>query len=267
MGALDGLVTRWRQQSDAARQLASSDQIAQAAERLQTEVRKRWGEAHARLLGDRGRDPMLMRWGPADPDVMDRAERIERVPLLFAGRDEETLELPDRFRRLRRRLVILGESGSGKTTLAEELLLELLKHRRSGDPAPVLFSLASWDPQVQPRVQDWLADQLDQAYPALRGFGADAARRLADQGLLPILDGFDEIPCKRRGQVIDRLNKSLERDAGVIVTSRAPEYTKTVHACDALTAAEVIKLEPLAPDVAAAYLEDRLPRHPDESWQ
>lgn len=173
--------------------------------------------------------------------MMDRAERIERVPLLFAGRDEETPELPDRFRRLRRRLVILGESGSGKTTLA--------------------------DPQAQPRVQDWLADQLDQAYPALRGFGADAARRLADQGLLPILDGFDEIPCKRQGQVIDRLNKSLERDAGVIVTSRAPEYTKTVHACDALTAAEVIKLEPLTPDGAAAYLEDRLPRHPDESWQ
>lgn len=46
----------------------------------------------------------------------------------------------------------------------------------------VLFSLARWDPQTQPRVQDWLAGQLAQAYPDLRAFGANAAQKLADQG-------------------------------------------------------------------------------------
>ena len=157
----------------------------------------------------------------------------------------------------------MGGPGSGKTTLAVQLLLELLEGWQLGEPVPVLFSLASWDPHTQPRVQDWLAGQLAQTYPDLRAFGAGVAQKLADQGwLLPVLDGLDEIPTERRGEVIDRLNASLHPDNGLIVTSRTAEYTETVHTCDVLTAAAVIEPEPLTASEAAAYLKNLLHASP-----
>ncbi len=132
----------------------------------------------------------------------------------------------------------------------------------------MLFSLASWDPHTQLRVQDWLAGQLTQTYPDLRAFGSDVAQKLVDQGrLLPVLDGLDEIPAERRSEVIGRLNASLHLDTGVIVTSRSTEYTETVRAYDVLTAAAVIEPEPLTPREVTTYLKALLPRQLDDSWQ
>jgi hypothetical protein len=267
-GALVTLVTWWLRQRAAARQPATSDQVTRAAQELHAAVREQWRkEAEARSLGDP--DPMPVRWRLSDPDVMDHDDHIASTRLRFAGRSDRIPALTDQFLRLRRRrLVIIGAPGSGKTTLAVQLVLELLEGWRPGEPVPVLFSLASWNPQAEPRVQDWLATQLNQTYPDLRTFGTDTARRLADHGrLLPVLDGLDEIPADRRGEVIQALNASLNPDTGLILTSRTLEYTDTVHTCDVLTAAAVIQPEPMTASEIVAYLKDLLPRQPNESWQ
>jgi hypothetical protein len=267
-GAVFTLVIPWLQQRPAVGQLAGAEQLTRAVEVLQAAVREQWRrEVEVRSLGDP--DPMPVRWRLSDPAVMDHDEHIASARLRFAGRSDRIVALTDQFRRLRRRrLVIIGGAGSGKTTLAVQLLLELLEGWQPGEPVPVLFSLASWEPHTQPRVQDWLAAQLNQSYPDLRAFGPDTAQRLADQGrLLPVLDGLDEIPTERRGEVVDRLNASLHPDTGVIVTSRTAEYTETVHTGDVLTAAAVIEAEPLTASEAATYLTDLLPRQVGDSWQ
>ncbi|MDQ3886462.1 MAG: NACHT domain-containing protein, partial [Actinomycetota bacterium] len=268
VGGIVTILTSWWRQRAAAIAPVTPEVLAQAAKLLASRVAEQWQrEAEARSLNDP--DPMPVRWTLSDDALMDHEEHIAPAPVVFTGCSDRTPELVGEFRKLhRRRLVIVGGPGTGKTTLAVQLVLQLLADPWPGDPVPVLLSMVSWDPDAQPRVQDWLTDQLNQTYPALRAFGRDAARRLVEQGrVLPVLDGLDELPERRRPRVITALNASLPRDGGVILTSRIDEYSGAVGSSDVLTAAAVVRPEPLTNGEVADYLVARLPRRPDPSWQ
>jgi hypothetical protein len=167
------------------------------------------------------------------------------------------------------RLVVLGEPGSGKTMLMVRLVLDLLAVRAAGGPVAVLAPIASWDPSGQ-NLRDWLATRLITDYPALAGpspagaAGPTRAAALIEAGLiLPVLDGFDEIPEKVRGAAISRINDVLPPGGQVLLTCRTRQYRDAVRPPSGpevtLTGAAAIQLRPLDANAVRRYLRDDAP--------
>ncbi|WNO76850.1 NACHT domain-containing protein [Streptomyces sp. AM8-1-1] len=168
------------------------------------------------------------------------------------------------------RLVILGEPGAGKSVLLIRLLQDLIARRSKGDPLPVLFSLASWDAR-QP-VKTWMADQLRRAHPGLvstapplvaRTDAADAessdlALCLLNAGsILPLFDGFDELPPSQHSHALDMLNRALPARQPLVLTSRTDCYRTALTRPGTtvrLNGAAAIELLPLTAQVAEDYL-------------
>src|SRR5262249_409428 len=101
-------------------------------------------------------------------------------------------------------LLILGEPGSGKTTLLLELARDLLQ-RAEGDethPMPVILNLSSWAIKRQP-IADWLADELNDKYQAPQRL---SRRWVAQDQLVPLLDGFDEVAPAYQPACVEALN-------------------------------------------------------------
>ncbi len=163
------------------------------------------------------------------------------------------------------RLVVLGEPGSGKSMLLVRLVLDLLAHRRHGDPVPVLVSLASWDPDRED-LDLWLEQRLGIDYPWLGEPGRTGTKRgreLLDAGaIMLVLDGLDEIPDRVRGRAIARINNALglRPDLGMVLSSRSASFAATVRPREGpevrVTGAAGVEIEPLALDVIASYLLD-----------
>lgn len=251
---------------------ATAEQVDLATATLAGLVGEQWREeAKARALGDP--EPMPVRWRLTSPVLMDHPAVITRGggDPVFAGRSDRIGELADQFRALpRQRLVITGPAGCGKTTLAVQLLLALLPPpgQPPDGPVPVLLSLVGWTPDLQPRVQDWLIERLEQTYPALHAIASDAAATLVAQGrVLPVLDGLDEVALEQRAGIITALNTSLHGDGGVILTSRRAEYRSAVtDAGDVLTGAAAVAPLALTGREAAAFLRTHLPPEHDQAW-
>jgi hypothetical protein len=169
-----------------------------------------------------------------------------------------------------RRLVILGEPGAGKSVLLVRLLQDLIARRINGDPVPVLFSLASWDPH-QP-LKTWMADQLRRAHPGLASAApplvartdtadaelSDLALYLLNAGrILPLFDGFDELPPSQHAPALDMLNRALPARQPLVLTSRTTPYRTALTPPGTtvrLNGAAAIQLLPLKAQDAADYL-------------
>lgn len=145
------------------------------------------------------------------------------------------------------RLVILGEPGSGKTAAAVLLLLALVEGGGSGERVPALLPLSSWDPTSR-TIREWLADGLVVTYRTQRHV---AEALLEDDRVLPVLDGFDELPRDHHEAAMQGL-RSLGASPFVL-TSRTAQYA-AVAADAVLERAAVLQVVPVRPEDAATYL-------------
>lgn len=163
-----------------------------------------------------------------------------------------------------RRLVVLGGPGSGKSVLMMQLLQELMSRRDSGGPVPVLFSLASWNPQRQ-HLGDWMAAEVRRAYPGLAAPApvpatADTVSDIADHlvetnAVWPLLDGFDELPADWHAPALDAINQALPAGQPLVLASRTLDYERALDAgIVRMNGSAAVILQPLEAQAAADYL-------------
>jgi hypothetical protein len=247
-----GLFDWARQRPADTRELAAAE-----AERFAGAVADQW-QAEARRRSLQHPYPMPVRWhSAAHTEAMDLP--VGDDP--FADGTDDVGELADRYLRLpARRLVVVGGPGAGKTTLAVRLVLALLERRAPGDPVPVLVSLTGWPHGAD--VAEWLTARLRQDYQRV-----DAEALVERRLVVPVLDGFDELPAGARTAVLARLNESMHTVGPLILTSRTGEYLAAVRAADdVLAGAAVVEPEPLTPATAVAYLRAALRPPPGPAW-
>jgi hypothetical protein len=140
--------------------------------------------------------------------------------------------------------------------LSIRLLLDNLDPavQRSGDPVPVLFSFGSWHPSTTD-LHSWMAAELVRDHSALAeriSRGTPLASTLVGSGrILPILDGFDEIPADLQANALRELNLT---SSPLVLVSRTTEYAEAIEATDVLTAAASIILQDLDIGDLTAYL-------------
>jgi hypothetical protein len=192
-----------------------------------------------------------IRGDPADSSPIELAGRFADIATVFAR-----LSPP-------RRLVVVGPGGAGKSVLAARLVADLLERREPGGAVPVLLPLAAWDPQQ--RLQSWLADRLADVAPSLssrtdRFDPASRRRPTVAQALInaalvvPVLDGFDEIPADLRAAALSGIARSLRRRDQVVFTSRPDEFDEAVALEGPLPGTAVVELIPLDPDDVERHL-------------
>ncbi|GLW89306.1 helix-turn-helix domain-containing protein [Actinokineospora globicatena] len=207
--------------------LPADDGLSDAVRRLAHIVRARWEQEE----GQRGVHdpfPLPVRWRPVPEHLADRWDNVCRVP---PGAQAQPLDLTGDLSRVAEiyravpsgRLVVLGEAGSGKSVLAIRFVLDYLSTRADTEPVPVIFSLGGWDPAVP--LREWLVDRLVRDDPGLLAPGPSgsslAAALVAAGRVLPVLDGFDELPAGLRAAALAAFNRT---SLPMLLTSRPEEY-------------------------------------------
>jgi transcriptional regulator with XRE-family HTH domain len=255
--------------------ISAQQRLDKASRELATAVARQWtAEAVMRSLGRP--EPIQLSWS-----ITRRTAAV--APSALSGRDPTTGEpvppnlhgdlsdLITEFRQLpKRQLVVLGEPGAGKSALAVLLTLGLLTNPEPGEPVPVLLPISSWDPRNE-HLYTWLARKLAEEYPGLgnaAAYGPHAAQRLvADERVMPVLDGLDETPPELQAAAIDAIDLATAGGRPLVVTCRSTEYEEAVLRGGAILAsATVVEMQPIDIEDAARFLTAR--QHPGHArWQ
>jgi hypothetical protein len=203
-------------------------------------------------------------WRTADKVLFDIPENVCRAPagkrcraVPLAG---ELVQIAEVYKRIAsRRLVVLGRRGAGKTYLATLFVLGMTSEEAAVGPVPVMFRPGpSWNPS-RLSLEQWLSEELVASYPHLGRRATADGKRVADllvswRRILPVIDGWDEIPSGLRRRALERLNDVP--DMGLVFTSCVAEYRDAVRDAGVLKAAAGIELE----DLTLRDLEGYLPR-------
>ncbi|WP_170317036.1 helix-turn-helix domain-containing protein [Acrocarpospora corrugata] len=121
-------------------------------------------------------------------------------------------------------LMLIAQPGLGKSTqlakLARHLAAEALAASQAGHrhQLPVLLDLATY--RKSERLEDWIAT----AAHRQRGVAEARARLLlAEDALLPILDGLDTVPEADREECVTQLRRFQEKCTGLVVSCRTAD--------------------------------------------
>lgn len=228
---------------------STDEQIASASAQLAAAVSTQW-DVEARRRGLDERHQMAVRW-VAEPST--DAAGLERLGLGTHGTLEELVAVVPA---MNQPLLILGGPGTGKTGLLVRLTLELAR-QITHERAPVLLPVSGWDPGTA-NVNTWLMEQLVEAYPFLanpRRFGGTLLPALLRRGLvLPLLDGLDELPERRRVEALAGIISDLRSDQRFVVACRTKEF-EAIREDLPLHGLTIVRLEPLGREDAIDYLE------------
>jgi transcriptional regulator with XRE-family HTH domain len=175
---------------------------ARARQDLVAQVRRYW--VGTELEAATGRLPRL------DLALSERPSAVDDPVRVLPRNGEPDRRLPSgttivhAYRRAGEQLLVLGNPGGGKTTLLLELASDLLASPLgSYAPMPVVFHLASWAEERRPLAQ-WLTEELHRRYGLARRLGR---AWVADEQVLPLLDGLDEVAEEHRAACAEAINR------------------------------------------------------------
>ncbi|WP_405870202.1 NACHT domain-containing protein [Streptomyces zaomyceticus] len=272
LGAAAGVVLGRTRSRRRPRQPPSDQALRKAALSLARTLAEQYAREETGIrVHDPG--PLPVRWTAAPRGIGDHAVNLvdpgEGVPRL----DGSFSQIVRTYESLPHgRLVILGDAGAGKSVLVLHLAAGLLARRKPGDPVPVVFPVSSWDPGDGTPLWWWAAGWLAQTHSwVLADDGSATSARVIAHGLitsgriLPILDGFDELPDATRPKALAQLSRSLLPAGRFVLTSRTAEFTDAVNAGELrIPRTAAVQLQPLELDELRAYL-PRTSRERDDS--
>lgn len=123
-----------------------------------------------------------------------------------------------------RTLLILGEPGAGKTVTLLKLAQNLIACTEQGlsHLVPVVLNLSSWGNKAQ-SLENWLIEELYTKYQVSKILGKTL---IAEQQMLLLLDGLDEVRADRRDDCVQTINQFMQEhgQTEMVVCSRIADY-------------------------------------------